>query len=368
MIIVYKKIFYNNDIKTFSSVLKNKKGKKERYMRKKYHVLFYICLFMMLCFMPMRANAAVKLNNMSAKQIVNMFKKSDFPISKVCKYDTNGNDVFSKYKSKINFYDGNYEATLRVYYNESDAKKRYNYIKGFKNTILREKVYRCGNVVINANPNIKTVKWNRYKKGLQRLNAGKQIQNYPLSLNKNSITLNVKKTFKLKLGTVNSKKVKWTSSNKKIATVFNGKITTRSAGKCIITAKYKNKKYKCTVNVPNPINVTIKVNYFDNSEIAYTIKNNSSNDITVSNSITLQDLYNWGYLYINLVDYEEVPWYEDITLRPSESKVLYYTNRNDTYEYFMNNADIELKFKMNGKTYTFYYNESAPGKIVTEIY
>ena len=48
----------------------------------------------------------------------------------------------------------------------------------------------------------------------------------------------------------NSQTVKWSSSNKKIATVNkNGKVTAKSLGKCKITAKVGNKKYTCTINV-----------------------------------------------------------------------------------------------------------------------
>ena len=44
--------------------------------------------------------------------------------------------------------------------------------------------------------------------------------------------------------------VKWSSSNKKIATVSkSGKVKAKKYGKCVINAKYKGKKYKCQVKV-----------------------------------------------------------------------------------------------------------------------
>lgn len=60
-----------------------------------------------------------------------------------------------------------------------------------------------------------------------------------------SITLKVKGT---------KKKAKWTSSNKKIATVkasgkVKGKVTAKKAGKVTITAKVSGKKYKCKITV-----------------------------------------------------------------------------------------------------------------------
>ena len=44
-------------------------------------------------------------------------------------------------------------------------------------------------------------------------------------------------------------KVKWKSSNKKIATVSKGKIKAKKNGKCTITAKVKGKTLKCKVTV-----------------------------------------------------------------------------------------------------------------------
>ena len=55
----------------------------------------------------------------------------------------------------------------------------------------------------------------------------------------------------LTLDGAKAKKVKWTSSDKSIATVDkNGLVTAMSIGECTITAKYKKKKYTCKVIVP----------------------------------------------------------------------------------------------------------------------
>lgn len=70
-----------------------------------------------------------------------------------------------------------------------------------------------------------------------------------VKLNKTKITLNVGKTFNLKLKN-NKKKVKWTSSNKKVATVSaKGKVTAKKKGKANIVAKASGKKYRCMVTV-----------------------------------------------------------------------------------------------------------------------
>ena len=68
-------------------------------------------------------------------------------------------------------------------------------------------------------------------------------------LSKKSATLDVGKTLTLKLKN-NKKKVKWTTSSKKVATVTSkGKITAKGAGKATITAKVGSKKYTCKITV-----------------------------------------------------------------------------------------------------------------------
>lgn len=70
-----------------------------------------------------------------------------------------------------------------------------------------------------------------------------------VKLNKTKLTLAVGKTYKLKLKN-NKKKVKWSSSKKKAASVTSkGKVTAKKAGTAVITAKAAGKKYKCKVTV-----------------------------------------------------------------------------------------------------------------------
>ena len=70
-----------------------------------------------------------------------------------------------------------------------------------------------------------------------------------VKLNKTKATIYVGKTVTLKLKN-NKAKVKWSSSNKKIATVSKkGKVKGKKAGKATITAKVGKKKYKCKITV-----------------------------------------------------------------------------------------------------------------------
>lgn len=72
-------------------------------------------------------------------------------------------------------------------------------------------------------------------------------------LNKTSLTLAKKRTYQLKLNGVESKNVKWTSTNKKVAKVTNGKVKALKPGKATVIAKYNNKSYQCKVTVTNKI-------------------------------------------------------------------------------------------------------------------
>ncbi len=70
-----------------------------------------------------------------------------------------------------------------------------------------------------------------------------------VKLNKKSVTIHVGKTVKLKLKNA-KKKVKWSSKNKKVATVNKkGKVTAKKTGTAKIVAKSAGKKYICKVKV-----------------------------------------------------------------------------------------------------------------------
>lgn len=101
------------------------------------------------------------------------------------------------------------------------------------------------------------------------------VQAASISLNKTKLTLNVNETYTLKIkGT--SKKVKWSSSNTKIATVNSkGKIVAKSKGKVYISAKVAGKTYKCKVVVENPYLKKTSVKLVKGQKYTLTLKNTS---------------------------------------------------------------------------------------------
>ncbi|HWT27233.1 MAG TPA: Ig-like domain-containing protein [Mobilitalea sp.] len=75
-----------------------------------------------------------------------------------------------------------------------------------------------------------------------------------IKLTKTSLTLDVGKTYTLKVSGTKSK-VTWSSSNKAVATVSTtGKVTAKKEGTATVTALVSKKKYTCKVTVKKPVN------------------------------------------------------------------------------------------------------------------
>lgn len=79
--------------------------------------------------------------------------------------------------------------------------------------------------------------------------VGKSKYTCKVNVNFKDITLTAGKKTKLTVNGISASKVKWSSSNKSIATVSKGKITAKAAGTTTITAKVGNNKYKAKINV-----------------------------------------------------------------------------------------------------------------------
>ncbi len=74
-------------------------------------------------------------------------------------------------------------------------------------------------------------------------------QSKKIKLSKRNVILNKNESCKIKLKAAKKKKIKWYSTNKKIASVKNGLLKAKKKGQCIVIAKYKGKEYKCNVLV-----------------------------------------------------------------------------------------------------------------------
>ncbi|MCI8489168.1 MAG: hypothetical protein HFJ04_02770 [Lachnospiraceae bacterium] len=121
--------------------------------------------------------------------------------------------------------------------------------------------------------------------------ANQTVSVSKVTLNSTRLTLGVKETFKLtaKVTPANAtdKKVTWKSSNTKVATVKNGKITAKRKGSAKITATAGGKSVTCKVTVktaPRKITVTPKTKSLKKGK-TFTIKvklpkNTASNKIT----------------------------------------------------------------------------------------
>ncbi len=80
----------------------------------------------------------------------------------------------------------------------------------------------------------------------------------PAEISDKTLTLNMGETYKLKVTGLLNRTVTWTSSDTAVATVKNGKITPKKAGKCTITAKLSKSQYikartlTCKLTVTDP--------------------------------------------------------------------------------------------------------------------
>lgn len=95
------------------------------------------------------------------------------------------------------------------------------------------------------------------------------------NMNKKSISIDVKKTYTLKVSGT-KQKIKWSSSNRKIATVSpKGILKGINLGKCTVTAKYGKKKLTCKVTVK-------KAPLFSVSSSNYTLKSSAKKSIKIT--------------------------------------------------------------------------------------
>ena len=133
-----------------------------------------------------------------------------------------------------------------------------------------------------------------------------------LNLTTDSYTLSQGKTLQLKINGVKAKKVKWKSSNKKVATVSkSGTVKAIKSGKATISGKYKGITFKTKITVEpsgkeynlllaEDKNLAIYLKKVEDGFIYLNLKNKSKKDIRF-----------WGnYLDINGKDYSDITLYD----------------------------------------------------------
>lgn len=174
------------------------------------------------------------------------------------------------------------------------------------------------------------------------------VTNPNAKLRYTSCTMNVGHTVTNKMLYTNQK-VKWSSSNKKIATVSSkGIIKAKKIGKCTITAQVGKKKYKCTIKVvrrnPN-FSGYIEDYYTRNNYFAVRIKNMGDATLTILSSGVKAKNYDYKSFDRNLK-------VSTTTIKPGKTKTLKFKVKGRTTWYDHEDFWITYKFKYDGKTYS----------------
>lgn len=174
-----------------------------------------------------------------------------------------------------------------------------------------------------------------------------------------------------------TKKVTWSSSNKKIATVNSkGQVKTKGIGSCYIKAKSGGKEYKCKVKVyrPSPnfraqlYNYNTRNNYF-----VVRIKNCSKRSLTICSA----GAYSMDADYKKYDRKLYLPNHKNIKIGAGKTKYVHFKIKgkntwpdytDHTIRYYFNFAgkkylgstwDEESVYKKNGSWYTTYFDAEA---------
>lgn len=149
----------------------------------------------------------------------------------------------------------------------------------------------------------------------------------------------------------NNKKVKWSTSNKKVATVNSkGKITAKGIGKATITAKVGSKKYTCKVTVvrQNP-DFYARLSWYNTRSNYFEVDfyNNSNKSVTVYSSGA-------KVMHVAFKSYDRNLKLKksSIVIKPHKSATIrfYVKGRVTWYDY--ERYTLQYKFKFDKKTYT----------------
>ena len=105
------------------------------------------------------------------------------------------------------------------------------------------------------------------------IETGYTVEAATVKISKTKYTMNKGEKYTLKVSGT-KKKVKWSTSNKKVATVNSkGKVTAKKKGTATITAKVGSKKYKCKITVEDPSISKTKINLENGNTYTLKVKN-----------------------------------------------------------------------------------------------
>ena len=186
-----------------------------------------------------------------------------------------------------------------------------------------------------------------------------------IKINKTKATIYTGKTVTLKLKN-NKNKVKWSSSNKKIATVSSkGKVKGKKTGKVTIIAKVGKKKYKCKVTVKNKKVNNNSISNDNNTNNNNTNNTNNSTNNNTNNSATDNRIKVYG---ISLDTYEKNIYsdesftiYAQVLPQNATNKTVYWTSSNPNVATVDNGVVSAIK---TGKT-TIYATTQEGGYVAS---
>lgn len=185
-------------------------------------------------------------------------------------------------------------------------------------------------------------------------------------LSKTTLSLTVKQTSTLKV-TGTKRTVKWSSSNKNVATVSSkGKVTAKKAGTATITAKVGTKKYTCNVTVKTASQAALSSNYKKlktyinkngglnskgNRVIQLSSKDYEGNEVTWFIACDSGTNFVFGYQYTEAVSLSSGTYEAetDIVMNVNVPKSAYV---NPGYGLYIASEGVEAEAKFKAATYT----------------
>lgn len=177
-------------------------------------------------------------------------------------------------------------------------------------------------------------------------------------LSKTSMVIAKGKTYKLKV-TGSKKKIRWSSKNKRIATVSKkGVVRGKKNGKTYVYAKVGKKALKCRITVTSSFCYLYDF-YFGSNYVSYRIRNMSNSTIYIASRGFISDDYDEGYAWADTDS-------KVIKLKPNTSKELFFiafdddsfddTYTNDCTYYIKRQLWLMTSIKYKKSYYYIYCN------------